>query len=177
MIRNHAMLSPTTRILAIAIVIAALTRLLAHPPNFSPVMALALFSGAALRDWRLALLVPLAAMLMADLWLGFHATMVFVYLGMALMVGAGRWLGARRRPLPLLAAGMVGASLFFLVSNAGVWLTQDIYPATGAGLVGCYLAALPFFHQTVLATLVYGALLFGMEHWLAVRSDRHRALV
>ena len=171
------MLSPTTRILAIAIVIAALTRLLPHPPNFSPVMALALFSGAALRDWRLALLVPLAAMLMADLWLGFHATMVFVYLGMALTVGAGRWLGARRRPLLLLAAGMAGASLFFLVSNAGVWLTQDIYPATGAGLVGCYLAALPFFHQTVLATLVYGALLFGMEHWLAVRSDRHRALV
>ena len=171
------MLSPTTRILAIAIFIAALTRLLPHPPNFSPVMALALFSGAALRDWRLALLVPLAAMLMADLWLGFHATMVFVYLGMALTVGAGRWLGARRRPLLLLAAGMAGASLFFLVSNAGVWLTQDIYPATGAGLVGCYLAALPFFHQTVLATLVYGALLFGMEHWLAVRSDRHRALV
>ncbi len=169
--------SPTTRILAFAIVIAALTRLLPHPPNFSPVMALALFSGAALRDWRLALLVPLAAMLMADLWLGFHATMVFVYLGMALTVGAGRWLGARRRPPLLLAAGMVGASLFFLVSNAGVWLTQDLYPATGAGLAACYLAALPFFHQTVLATLVYGALLFGMEHWLAVRSDRHSALV
>ena len=169
--------SPTTRILAIVIFIAALTRLLPHPPNFSPVMALALFSGAALRDWRLALLVPLAAMLMADVWLGFHATMVFVYLGMASMVGAGRWLGARRRPLPLLAAGMVGASLFFLVSNAGVWLTQDLYPATGAGLAACYLAALPFFHQTVLATLVYGALLFGMEHWLAVRSDRRRALV
>jgi hypothetical protein len=169
--------SPTTRILAFAIVIAALTRLLPHPPNFSPVMALALFSGAALRDWRLALLVPLAAMLMADLWLGFHATMVFVYLGMALTVGAGRWLGARRRPPLLLAAGMAGASLFFLVSNAGVWLTQDLYPATGAGLAACYLAALPFLHQTVLATLVYGALLFGMEHWLAVRSDRHSALV
>jgi hypothetical protein len=170
------MLSPTTRILAIAIFVAALTRLLPHPPNFSPVMALALFSGAALRDWRLALLVPLAAMLMADVWLGFHATMAFVYLGMALTVGAGRWLGARRRPLPLLVAGMAGASLFFLVSNAGVWLTQDIYPATGAGLAACYLAALPFFHQTVLATLVYGALLFGMEHWFAVRSDRQRAM-
>lgn len=169
--------SPTTRILAIVIFIAALTRLLPHPPNFSPVMALALFSGAALRDWRLALLVPLVAMLMADLWLGFHATMAFVYLGMALMVGAGRWLGTRRGPLPLLAAGITGASLFFLVSNAGVWLTQDLYPATGAGLAACYLAALPFFHQTVLATLVYGALLFGMEHWLAVRSDRHKALV
>ena len=78
--------------------------------------------------------------------------------------------------LPLLAAGVAGASLFFLVSNAGVWLTQDLYPASGAGLAACYVAALPFFHQTVLATLVYGALLFGMEHWLAVRSDRHRAL-
>ena len=169
--------SPTVRVLVLAIAVAALTRLLPHPPNFSPLMALALFSGAALRDWRLALLVPLAAMLLADLWLGFHATMVFVYLGMALVVVAGRGLGARRRPLPLLAAGTAGASLFFLVSNAGVWLTQDIYPATGAGLAACYVAALPFFHQTLLATLVYGALLFGMEYWLGVRTDRHSAPV
>ena len=169
--------SPTVRVLVLAIAVAALTRLLPHPPNFSPVMALALFSGAALRDWRLALLVPLAAMLLADLWLGFHATMAFVYLGMALGVAAGRWLGPRRRPLPLLAAGISGASLFFLVSNAGVWLTQDIYPATGAGLAACYLAALPFFHQTLFATLVYGALLFGMERWLAIRSARDAALI
>ena len=64
--------SPTIRVLVLAIAIAALTRLLPHPPNFSPVMALALFSGAAVRDWRLALLLPLTAMLLADLWLGFQ---------------------------------------------------------------------------------------------------------
>lgn len=176
MTSNHASSSPTVRVIALAIAVTALTRVLPHPPNFSPVMGLALFTGAALRDWRLALLLPLSAMLLADLWLGFHATMVFVYLGVALVVAAGRWLGTRRRPLPLLAAGVAGASLFFLVSNAGVWLTQDLYPATAAGLAACYVAALPFLHHTVLATLGCSALLFGMERWLAIRQSRTATL-
>jgi hypothetical protein len=162
-------ISPTTRILVATIALLALSRLLPHPPNFSPLVAVALFSGALCRDWRLALGIPLAAMLLADLWLGFHATLAFVYLGMALAVAVGRALGERRRPALLLGAGLLGSVVFFLVSNAGVWLTQDLYPPTAAGLAACYLAAVPFFHNTLLATLLWGALLFGAEHWLAAR--------
>ena len=163
------MMTPAARILVAAIALLALTRLLPHPPNFSPLVAAALFSGAVCRDWRLALALPLSAMLLADLWLGFHATLAFVYLGMALAVVVGHVLGGRRKPALLLGAGLLGSGLFFLVSNAGVWLTQSLYPPTAAGLAACYLAAVPFFHHTVLATLVWGALLFGGERWLAAR--------
>lgn len=165
-------ISPTARLLVLAVAVLALSRLVPHPPNFSPLLAVALFSGAVCRDWRLALLIPLAAMLVSDLWLGLHATLAFVHLGMALAVAIGRGLGGRRRPALLLAGGLLGSGLFFLVSNAGVWLTQDLYPPTAAGLAACYLAALPFFHNTLLATLLWGAVLFGAEHWLA---QRHRA--
>ena len=163
------MLSPATRMLVVAIAALALSRLLPHPPNFTPLVAAALFSGALCRDWRLALVAPLAAMLLADLWLGLHATLAFVYLGMALAVAVGRALGERRRPAILLGAGLLGSSLFFVVSNAGVWLTQDLYPPTAAGLAACYVAALPFFAHTLLATLLWGAVLFGGECWLAAR--------
>lgn len=169
--RNHALMSisPAARLLVFAVAMLALSRLLPHPSNFSPLVAAALFSGAICRDWRLALLAPLSAMLVADLWLGFHATLAFVYLGMVLAVAVGRGLGSRRRPALLLGAGLLGSGLFFLVSNAGVWLTQDLYPPTAAGLAACYLAAVPFFHNTLLATLLWGALLFGGERWLAAR--------
>lgn len=164
------MLSPATRMLVVAVAALVLSRLLPHPPNFTPLVAAALFSGALCRDWRLALAVPLAAMLLADLWLGLHATLAFVYLGMALAVAVGRGLGSRRQPAPLLAAGTLAAVLFFLVSNLGVWSTQGLYPHTAAGLVACYVAALPFFTNTLAATLLWGAVLFGGEHWLARRQ-------
>ncbi len=161
------MLSPAARMLVAAIAVLALSRLVPHPPNFTPLVAAALFSGAICRDWWLALLVPLAAMLLADLWLGLHATLAFVYLGMALAVAVGGWLETRRRPLLLLGAGTLGAVLFFLVSNFGVWLTQELYPHSAAGLAACYVAALPFFTNTLVATLLWGAVLFGGEYWLA----------
>ncbi len=164
------MFSPAARMLVAAIAALALSRLLPHPPNFTPLVAAALFSGATCRDWRLALAIPLAAMLLADLWLGLHATLAFVYLGMALVVAVGRGLGPRRKPALLLGAGTLGAVLFFLVSNFGVWLTQELYPRGAAGLAACYLTALPFFTNTLLATLLWGALLFGGERWLAARG-------
>lgn len=171
------MLSPAARMLGVAIAALALSRLVPHPPNFTPLVAAALFSGAFCRDWRLALLIPLAAMLLADLWLGLHATLAFVYLGMALAVVVGSWLGTRRRPVLLLGAGTLAAVLFFLVSNFGVWLTQELYPHSAAGLAACYLAALPFFANTLAATLLWGAVLFGGEHWLAARGRGAARLV
>lgn len=149
----------------------ALSRLLPHPPNFSPVIAIALFSGAVLRDWRLGLLLPLLAMLLADLVLGFHGSMVFVYLAMACVVLVGRTLAAERRPLVLSGAGFGGALLFFVISNAGVWWVQDMYSHDLAGLVTCFVAALPFFHNTLLATLLYGSILFCLERYLKKRGD------
>lgn len=161
----------TTIVFVAAILIAALSRLLPHPPNFSPVMAMALFSGAVLMDRRLALIAPLAAMLLADLVLGFHSTMVFVYLAMVLVVMAGRMLGDKRGVLTLVGAGFGGALLFFVITNAGVWWVQGMYPRDFSGLLACYTAALPFFHNTLMATLLYGAMLFGLEGWLRRRGE------
>lgn len=165
-----ATLSPTARMFGVAVVALVLSRVVPHPPNFTPLVAAALFSGAVCRDWRLALLVPLSAMLLSDLWLGLHATLAFVYLGMALAVAIGNGLGSRRRPVLLLGAATLSAVLFFLISNFGVWLTQGLYPQSAAGLAACYLAALPFFTNTLVATLLWGAVLFGGEHWLAGRG-------
>ena len=156
--------------------IVALTRLLPHPPNFSPVVALALFGGAAFADRKLAYLVPLAAMLLADLFIGFHQTMVVVYLGMALVVLIGRGLGEKRGAPVLVLGALIGSVTFFLVTNAGVWWASAIYPHSVAGLLTCYAAALPFFHNTVLATVLFSGLLFGGEYYLK-RFQARRALV
>ena len=159
------MKTQTPWILIATIAVVALTRLLPHPPNFSPVVAMALFGGAALSDRKLAFLVPLAAMFIADLFIGFHNTMVFVYLGMALVVAFGLVLTSHRKPAVLIGGAVVGSAIFFLVSNTGMWWLSGIYQHNIDGLLMCYVAALPFFHNTLMATLLYSGLLFGVEYW------------
>ena len=154
------------------IAIAALFRLAPHPPNFAPVAALALFGGAFLSNRVLAFAIPLAAMLATDLVLGFHGTMAFVYLAFVATVLIGRTLQTRRQQALPVAGAAVGASvLFFLVTNFGTWLVQDLYPPTAAGLAACYTAAIPFFHNTLAANLLFTGVLFGLAAALRAGAE------
>ena len=136
-------------------------RLVPHPPNFSPIDAMALFSGAYLGRRSLALVAPLAALLLSDIVLGFYHGMATVYATVALIVVIGWWLSSRRTPLRIGAAAVASAVLFFVITNFGMWLFSGFYPLTGAGLAACYVAAIPFFQNTVAGDLFYTVLLFG----------------
>jgi Family of unknown function (DUF6580) len=155
------MLRPRFFTVAALIIAAAATRLLPHPLNFAPVTAIALFGGAKFADRRLAFLVPFVAMLLSDLVLGFHATMPFVYGSFALIVCLGLMLRRRQRMLPIAATTISGSALFFVVTNLGFWLMGSDYPKTVAGLTACYVAAIPFFQNTLLGDALYASVLFG----------------
>lgn len=143
------------------ILIAALSRLIPHPPNMTPLTAMALFSGVYARDKRLALAVPLLALLLSDLIIGLHMQMPIVYLCFAGMVFIGSSLKSRPKVLPLSFAVLGSSILFFVVTNFGVWLLDGLYPRSFQGLIVCYTAAIPFFRNTLLGDLFYAALLFG----------------
>lgn len=143
--------------------LAALSRLIPHPPNFTPVIAMALFGGAVIADRKLALLVPLLALLVSDLLIGLHDTMLFVYGGVALITMLGFVLHKRRSFGRVFGYALAASVLFFTITNLGVWLKGGLYPLTVEGLVACYVAAIPFFHNTLVATLLYTALLFGAD--------------
>ena len=152
-----------TRLIAImtAILGAAALRLLPHPPNFTPIGAMALFSGAYLADRRLAIAVPFAAMLLSDAVLGFHSGMPFVYGSVALIAAIG-WIALRQvSSLRVVAAALISSVLFFIVTNFGTWAVSGMYPLTAAGLGACFVAAIPFFQNTVVGDLIYSGLLFG----------------
>ncbi|MDE2462109.1 MAG: hypothetical protein KGO02_00125 [Alphaproteobacteria bacterium] len=155
------MLNPRQTLLAAMIFVAAASRLIPHPPNMTALTAMALFAGATLARPRYAFLVPLAALVLSDLLIGFYSGMVFVYGAFAATVGIGLLLRQRRRPLAIGAASLAGSALFYLVTNFGVWASSSLYPETGAGLVACYTAGIPFFRNMVEGDLFYAAVLFG----------------
>jgi hypothetical protein len=158
-----------------AIAVVAALRLVPHPPNFTPIGAMALFSGAYLGRRGLAYVAPIAAMLLSDAILGFHSGMLFVYAGIALIVLLGSVTLTRRNLMRVGAAAIVSSVLFFLVSNFGTWVVSDMYPQTGSGLVACYVAAIPFFQNTVAGDLFYAALLFGGFRLAEMLAPRLRA--
>ncbi len=148
-------------VLLSAIVAAAAMRLIPHPPNFSPIDAMALFGGAYLGRRGIAFVAPLGALLLSDLVLGFYHGMATVYATVALIVLIGWWVSSRRTPLRIGAAAIASSISFFVITNFGMWLFSGIYPLTNAGLIACYGAAIPFFQNTVAGDLFYTALLFG----------------
>ncbi|MCU0936172.1 MAG: hypothetical protein MUF66_08905 [Gammaproteobacteria bacterium] len=156
---------------AVLIGVAALTRLVPHPPNFVPMGAIALVSGAILGHRALAYVVPLAGMLAADLVLGLHAQIPAVYASMAAVVWLGSRLGDRRGLVPVTAASVAGSTLFFLVTNLSVWAFDGLYPPTLEGLTACYVAALPFFGNSLAADLMFTwVLLVALAHRAGTRA-------
>ena len=146
----------------VLILLAAASRLLPHPPNFAPVAAVGLFAGAMI-DRKAAWLVPFAALLASDAFLGFYhpVSMFWNYLGFAACLLLGSGVLARGRSLVRLAGAVLGSAVtFFVLSNFGMW-ASGYYPRTWAGLVECYVAALPFFQNTLASDVLYSAVLFG----------------
>jgi hypothetical protein len=143
------------------ILFAAIVRILPHPWNFTPVGAMALFSGAKLgRNWK-AFFVPLAALFAGDIFVGFHKLMLVVYLSFCLSVLIGIIFRNRQSVGPLSLATLLGAAQFFLVTNFAVWAFLTGYPKTMAGLTACYVAGIPFFWNTLASDALYAAVLFG----------------
>jgi hypothetical protein len=152
-----------SRLIAIlsAIVLAAALRLVPHPPNFTPIGAMALFSGAYLGRRALAFVAPLFAMVLSDVVLGFYSGFWITYLAVALIVVVGWVALSKMSVLRVGGAALASSIVFFAVSNFGTWLMSGMYTHDFAGLEACYVAAIPFFQNTLAGDLFYVTLLFG----------------
>jgi hypothetical protein len=157
---GDSMTANHSRLIALlsAIVVAAALRLVPHPPNFTPIGAMALFSGAYIGRRPLAFAAPLGALLLSDLVLGFYHGMATVYFSVALVVMIGMLALKRTSALRVGAAALVSSILFFVITNFGMWMFSGFYPRT---LEACYVAAIPFFQNSVVGDLFYAGLLFG----------------
>lgn len=145
------------------IALGVIARFLPHPPNFVPIAAIALFGGVYLSR-KLAFILPLSAMLISDIFIGFYAVavMISVY-GSFLLIGAlGVWLKKHKKWYTIGGSAFLSAVLFFLITNFAVWAFTPWYPTTLSGLLQCYVMALPFFKNTLLGNLFYATCFFGL---------------
>lgn len=143
------------------IVLGVLSRLLPHPPNMTAVVGVTLLGAYAIRNGWLAALVPVAVMALADVILGWHGSALFTYAGMLCGTLIGRWLLTKLSVLRLGGAALLASLAFFLVSNFYVFLS-GFYGYGVDGLLACYIAAIPFFGNSLIGDLGSTAILFGL---------------
>jgi hypothetical protein len=149
-------------IVTIMILAATFTRLIPHPPNFTAIGAMALFGGAYFGEKKFAFIVPILAMLLSDLIIGFHNGMLSVYLSFVLIVGIGILLSQKIKLKNVVAASLLSSVIFFVLTNFQMWIQSPLYAKNISGLIACYVAAIPFFHHTVLGDLFFVGILFGL---------------
>jgi hypothetical protein len=178
--RQNSLLSTGPMALMLMIFAVALTRLIPHPPNFSPVEAMALFGGAYFAKRLWAIVLPLIALFISDLALSLimggvyfeyfvSAGFLMIYATVAFLSILGFGLRGKVSVVRVAIFSIVSSILFFLVTNFGVWLGSAMYPQNATGLIAAYVAGLPFLQNGLLGTLFYSTLLFGTFELLKQR--------
>lgn len=161
-----------------AIIVAALSRILPHPDNFTATEALAIFGAAHLSRKYLAFLMPIILMFATDFIINntiarpfftdhegvvvFSNYMVYNWLALIAIVGLSTFTLRKLNFSNLMVTALIGSIIFFLVSNFGVWMSSAIYPKTFSGLMTCFVAAIPFFKSSLVGTLFFTLFIFGV---------------
>ena len=138
------------------IILLATARLLPHPPNFTPILGMAVFSGAIISRRLIAYLIPLAAMLLSDLYLGLHSSIPIIYFSLAVCVLIGTFIEPRVSILNSFLGISLGVLVFFLITNFMVWYGSGMYEFSISGLMTCYFMGLPFVQNTFISSILYG---------------------
>ncbi|HSU50982.1 MAG TPA: DUF6580 family putative transport protein [Segetibacter sp.] len=171
---------------------AAFTRVFPHAPNFTAIGAMAVFGGSVIKDKKLALLLPLAALLLSDVCLqiftetkGFYGiTQFFVYAAFLIITASATFM-QKRSVSNILVASIGAGAIFFVLSNFGVWVSSSFYPKSLTGLGACYAAAIPFYKNdffgnfilnSIMSNVFYSALLFGAYSLMERKTTMQKAI-
>lgn len=144
------------------ILVGVSLRLIPHAPNFTPIATIALFAGVYFSK-KIALLLPVLAMLISDLFIGFYdfKLMAAVYGSFILCTIMGFWLKKHKKWNTIAGAALLSSAFFFVITNFAVWAFSSWYAKSFSGLIQCYIMALPFLKNTLLGDLFYTAVFFG----------------
>lgn len=143
-------------LIILLVLVGVLTRLIPHPPNFTPVLSVALLSGVYFKN-RFSILIPILIMLFSDLIIGGHLTTLWVYSSVLIVFLIGFYMIKEQTIKNVMISSVVGSLVFFFVTNFGVWLIG--YPNNLSGFIACYVAAIPFYKNTLLSALLYSGII------------------
>ena len=136
------------------------SRLIAYIPNFTPTIALVIFTGYFIKNRYTVLLIILVSQGISDFYIGLHESMFFVYFSFLLIAFISPLVIKKLNLSSVITASLIGPAIFFIISNFGVWYSMNIYSNDMGGLIECYLAGVPFFDETLISTLLFSITIY-----------------
>ena len=152
------------------ILAAVIFRIIPHPFNITPLIAVALFAGAKFQDKKWAIIIPVVSLFISDAILSYinhyellHSTILFTYGSILLIILVGRLLNSEKLNIgKTIELSLVSSLIFFVISNLGVWLFGNLYTLNMEGLIKCYVMAIPFNKFSWAGDLFFVFVLFGI---------------
>ena len=144
----------------ILILLMVFSRMIPHPPNFTPIIAIAIMSGYFFKNLHFSIIVLFCSMIIGDMFIGFYSNMFYVYFPLFIIIYFCFLKNNKINSKNLLIYGVSSSLVFFIISNFGVWISGGIYEKNIAGLVNCYIMAIPFLKNTMISTVFFSYLSF-----------------
>ena len=145
----------------------SLSRIIPHPPNFTPIISLAIIGPFLFRNLYLCIFCILCSMIISDFFIGFHDGLLQIYLIITLICILFDKFKKKVNSINLLYLSFSGSLIFFMLSNFNVWFFGDLYAKDINGLINCYIMAIPFFTNTLISTIIFSYLIFFISNEIA----------
>ena len=149
-----------------------ISRMISDIPNFTATIALIMFTSYLIRDKFLSVLVILVSQIISDLYIGIYSSMFFVYGAYVFIALLSPIIMNKLSFKSVLISSLVTPTIFYIVSNFGVWITGSTYPLSLDGLVMCYVAGIPFFDETLLSTVVFSVTIYVMMKLIVKEPEK-----
>ena len=136
-----------------------LSRIIPHPPNFTPILAGIIFLPFIKRDIKFSVFVPLCAMLISDFIIGMHSLMLWTY-GPIIILSLLSYYFTNAKASRIASLAIASPAVFYLISNFGVWINSPMYTKDLSGLIQCYVNAVPFYASSAIACILFCSAFF-----------------
>ena len=147
-------------IILLMTILLIMSRLITDIPNFTPTIALVIFTGYFIKNRYTVLLIILISQGISDFYIGLHDSMLFIYFSFLLIAFISPLVIKKLNLSSVITASLIGPVIFFIISNFGVWYSMNIYSNDMRGLIECYLAGVPFFDETLISTLLFSITIY-----------------
>ena len=156
----------------IMMTLLVISRMISDIPNFTATIALIMFTSYLIRDKFLSVLVILVSQIISDLYIVIYSSMFFVYGAYVFIALLSPIIMNKLSFKSVLISSLVTPTIFYIVSNFGVWITGSTYPLSLDGLIMCYVAGIPFFDETLLSTVVFSVTIYVMMKLIVKEPEK-----
>ncbi len=149
-----------TLYLTMLIMILVFSRLIPHPPNFTPIISVAILCGIIFETLLISVIVLIGSMFISDLIIGLHSGIMHIYICLIFISYLFFKFSKKINYKNLIFYSFLGSIIFFLYSNFIVWISSGLYSKDLKGILECYILAIPFFSNTLFSTIFYSYITF-----------------